>query len=183
MTAAYVAQPPLDIQRPLDAFSQCHAGITTRLEALGDLPRLAQAAAQARSVASAALALFQDAVLDHHADEENELFPAVLRSAEPGEEKQRVAAMVRRLTDEHRAVEALWRRLEPAVRAAAKGAEMPLDAAELQELVARYAAHASYEEQEFLPLAQEILGRNGNHMAALGLSLHMRHAPPVVGYI
>lgn len=30
-------------------------------------------------------------------------------------------------------------------------------------------------ETEFLPLSQTILGRNSNHMAALGLSLHMRH--------
>ncbi|MEY2688035.1 MAG: hypothetical protein RL375_2233, partial [Pseudomonadota bacterium] len=28
----------------------------------------------------------------------------------------------------------------------------------------------------FLPLSQTILGRNGDHMAALGLSLHTRHA-------
>ena len=32
----------------------------------------------------------------------------------------------------------------------------------------------------FLPLSQTILGRNSNHMAALGVSLHMRHALPQV---
>ena len=46
-----------------------------------------------------------------------------------------------------------------------------------------YAAHAGFEESRFLPLAQDILGRDDNHMAALGLSLHLRHAPQVVGYI
>jgi hypothetical protein len=44
-------------------------------------------------------------------------------------------------------------------------------------LVTRYRAHAQYEESEFLPLSQTILSRNSNHMAALGMSLHMRHAP------
>jgi len=39
----------------------------------------------------------------------------------------------------------------------------------------QYRAHAWFEEQEFLPLSQTILSRNPNHMAALGLSLHMRH--------
>ena len=48
----------------------------------------------------------------------------------------------------------------------------------LQAMVQRYQAHAKLEEQVFLPLAQTILGRNGNHMAALGLSLHMRHQNP-----
>lgn len=42
-----------------------------------------------------------------------------------------------------------------------------------------YQRHASVEETEFLPLAQEILERNSNHLAALGLSLHMRHVKPV----
>jgi hypothetical protein len=35
-------------------------------------------------------------------------------------------------------------------------------------------------EQIFLPLCKTILGRNGDHMAALGLSLHMRHVLPQV---
>jgi len=49
--------------------------------------------------------------------------------------------------------------------------------------VARYSAHAEAEERVFLPLAEKILGRNSNHMAALGLSLHMRHAPRILGHI
>ena len=48
---------------------------------------------------------------------------------------------------------------------------------DVERLVTRYRAHALYEEKEFLPLSQTILGRNANHMAALGLSLHMRHTP------
>ena len=48
---------------------------------------------------------------------------------------------------------------------------------DVHQLVTAYAAHAGYEEKEFLPLSQTILGRNSNHMAALGLSLHMRHTP------
>ena len=43
--------------------------------------------------------------------------------------------------------------------------------------------HARYEETVFLPLAERILLRNGDHMEALGLALHLRHAPLVVGYI
>jgi hemerythrin-like domain-containing protein len=175
---------PPEMERPLDTFSRCHTGIVGHLTALNDLPVLAEAAERARAVAASNLALFREAVLEHHADEEKELFPAVVRSARPGEEATAVAALVHELTRQHRAIEALWKQLEPAVRDVARGARANLDAAAIHELVASYLEHAAFEEMEFLPLAQEILGRNGDHMAALGLSLHLRHAPPVVpGYI
>jgi hypothetical protein len=48
---------------------------------------------------------------------------------------------------------------------------------DLEPLVTQYRAHAQFEEQSFLPLSQAILGRNSHHLAALGLSLHMRHTP------
>jgi hemerythrin-like domain-containing protein len=91
--------------------------------------------------------------------------------------------MAKRLTDEHRAIEALWKQLEKGLKPVAKGQSTRLDVSELHRLVTEYKAHAAYEETEFLPLSEEILGRNSNHMAALGLSLHMRHAKPVNAYI
>ena len=53
----------------------------------------------------------------------------------------------------------------------------------IAELVNSYRVHAQFEEQEFLPLARQIFGRNGNHLAALGMALYMRHVPQPVGYI
>jgi hemerythrin-like domain-containing protein len=170
----------VDIDAPLDAFSQCHSGILTQLDALAGLPALMAAAARVRSVAETTHALFQHAVLEHHAEEENELFPAVLKSAQP-EERDRVQGLVERLTAEHRTLEALWKRVEPAIAAVAKGKDVPVDSAMV--LLRAYEMHARFEEKEFLPLAASILGRNGNHMAALGLSLHMRHMPQPSGYI
>jgi hypothetical protein len=65
----------------------------------------------------------------------------------------------------------------------AKGRFDDVNADEVQRLVAKYLAHADFEEKEFLPLSQTILGRDANHMAALGLSLHMRHAhEPISAY-
>ena len=103
--------------------------------------------------------------------------PALLASAQAGDEKARVQAMVTRLTDEHRALEALWKSLESGLKRVAKGQRSDLSTERVQALVAQYQAHARYEEAEFLPLSQAILGRNDRHMAALGLSLHMRHVP------
>lgn len=174
---------PVNTDEPLNEFSQCHAGILSQLQALAQLPALMEAAARARSIAEKSQEMFKHAVLEHHAEEENELFPAVLRSANPGEERDRVQALIDRLTLEHRSLEALWKRIESTVSAGARGKPADIDAAVVAELVRAYSAHAQFEEEHFLPLSQEILGRNGNHMAALGLSLHMRHVPPPAGYI
>ena len=183
MTPPTAPESATAMDAPLNAFSQCHAGILSQLDALVELPTLVAAAAQARVVAADTLSIFRHAVFEHHAEEEGDLFPAVLRSATPGEEHDRVQALQERLTHEHRTLEALWKRVEPAVSAGAKGKDADLDSNLVAELVRAYRAHARFEEQEFLPLAQAILGRNGNHMAALGLSLHMRHVPQPVGYI
>lgn len=171
-------------ETPIAGFSRCHEGILRHLASLGDLPALAEAVARARAVAEETQRFFRAAVYEHHQEEETELFPAVLASATPGAERQQVQAIVDQLTEEHRTVEAAFEALEPSLKRLSKGQDSSLPVAEFTAqvgaLVTRYEEHARYEENEFLPLAERILGRNGNHMAALGLSLHIRHAMPQV---
>lgn len=162
---------------PIEDFSQCHVGIFKKLDMLAELPALLEPAKRAREIAEKSLEFFREAIFEHHLDEERELFPAVLSHAEKGEEQARVKAMVAQLTSEHRELEALWKRLESVLKAVAKGGEADLHGSTIEQLVSRYRAHARFEEAEFLPLSQTILGRNSNVMAALGMSLHMRHAP------
>jgi hypothetical protein len=165
---------------PLDAFSLCHVGILSHLEAFGQLPALLEQAARARHIAADTLKFFREAVFEHHSEEERELFPAVLASAVAGEERDRVQTIVDRLTKEHREVESVWSKLEPGLKDVAKGHDAALDGAAVTALVIAYEGHARYEEQVFLPLSQAILSRNSNHMAALGVSLHLRHVMPEV---
>lgn len=171
-------ESPSSDDAPIRNFSDCHSGIVTKLHALSRLPALAEAAREARRIAAESLTFFRQVVYEHHAEEERELFPAVLASAAKGEELERVKALVERLTAEHRAIESAWAAMEPGLKAVAKGAEGGPDAAALASLVERYLAHARFEESDFLPLSQEILGRDSKHMAALGTSLHLRHAVP-----
>lgn len=163
---------------PIDNFSQCHSGILSHLDALGELPALLDPAARARQIAQDTLAFFRKVVYEHHSEEERELFPAVLASAQPGDERAYVQNIVDRLTLEHRQVEHAWELIEPELKQVAKGHDSGLGPLAVSMLVATYRAHAQYEEQVFLPLSQTILSRNSNHMAALGLSLHLRHAVP-----
>ncbi len=179
MSTTPVPTPATD-DAPVQGFAHCHEGIVAKLNELEQLPALAQAAAKARRIALSAQAFYREVVLPHHADEEKELFPAVLASAEAGEERERVQAIVTRLAQEHRRIEGRWRELEPSVQAVAHGGDAELDARRLADFVGMYRAHADFEEREFLPLSSVILGRNHNHMAALGMSLHLRHALPEV---
>ena len=165
---------------PIDDFSRCHAGILGHLQVLGTLPALLEPAARARQIAADTLGFFREAVFEHHAEEEKELFPAVLASATPGAERDKVQAIVAELTAEHRQIETTWSKLEPGLRAVAKGHETPIAAGDIRALVDAYQSHARYEEEVFLPLSQAILGRNSNHLAALGMSMHLRHALPQV---
>lgn len=164
--------------QPIVDFSQCHAGIFRKLDMLGELPALLEPAQRAREVAEKSLEFFREAIFEHHLDEERELFPAVIESAQDDTERAKVQAMNKRLTDEHRELERLWKSLESGLKKVVKGQFGEVNVADLARLVSQYRAHAQFEEQEYLPLAQQILGRNGNHMAALGLSLHMRHQNP-----
>jgi hemerythrin-like domain-containing protein len=164
-------------------FSHAHEGIVTQLDRLSTLPALLAPARMAQDLALRAVDFFRVAVLEHHKEEEEHLFPAVLDSAQAGEERLRVSALVESLTAEHRLAEGLWRQLEPELKQVAKGRGFEINAPLLADLVARYHAHAQAEEQQFLPLAVSILGRNGNHMAALELSLHLRHQPPPVSHV
>jgi len=163
---------------PIQGFAQCHLSIITHLEELARLPALLEPARQARQIAEETLKFFRSVVFEHHAEEERELFPAVLASAHKGEEHDKVQLIVDRLTQEHRQVEAVWAGMERALKRVAKGEDTDLDGAAVASLVREYLGHARYEEGVFLPLSQEILGRNSNHMAALGASLHLRHAVP-----
>jgi hemerythrin-like domain-containing protein len=173
----------VDVSAPLKTLYHSHEGIVKQLRELGELPRLAQQMAQARRVSAASVALFRNNVLVHHQDEERDLFPAVIGSASPGAERESAQALAARLVAEHRDLEQMWKTLEPSVRAVARGRAEGLDAALLERLVQAYVAHARFEEEHFLPLAQAILERNPNHLGAVGVALHMRRKPGLPGYI
>ena len=151
-----------------------HARITDALRELENLPRLAAAPERARAAAAALQAL--DQVLhEHHAQEEQELFLAVLRSCRGERECRRAHELADRLSQEHRCIEEAWERLRPVVVLAAAGqpiATSPL-ADQVRGLATLHAAHLRFEEDAFLPLADAVLGRaqaaapGATHLAAV----------------
>lgn len=160
---------------PLQDFSRSHERFVTVLETSLGLPAMIDAAARSRSCAVDMLKMFHDRLLAHHEDEERDLFPAVLRVARAGAEADRAQAMVAQLVREHHEIAQIWKQLEPAVQAIANGYLPRLDSALLHELVRRFNDHVRAEEEEFLPFAQQVLERQADDMATLGMALHRRH--------
>ena len=160
---------------PLQDFSRCHDRFVTVLETALGLPDMIATAARSRACAVDVLKMFHDRLLAHHDDEERDLFPAVIRVAQPGVEADRARSMVDQLVREHREIAELWKQLEPSVQAVANGYLPQLDAALLNELVRRFNEHVRSEEEEFLPFAQKVLARQAEDMAMLGMALHRRH--------
>lgn len=183
LTQKVIAMSTPDTHAPIGHFSHCHVGILAQLSRLNELPALLGPAALARRTAEQSIALFGQGMYTHHKEEEQELFPAVRSSAHAGPERQRVDSLIGQLTAGHRELESLWEDIAPGLHKVAKGKDAQIDEAALSRLVLQYRQHALLEENEFLPLAESILSRNSNHMAALGLSLHMRHAPHFAAHI
>lgn len=163
------------LEKPIQDFSDCHVGIVNALKDLRTLSFQQGEPRQRRELAGRTLTFFRDVVTTHHLEEETELFPLVLADTRAGDEHANAQALVTRLVSEHRRVEGLYAQLAPALSAIKSGGEIPLDASSVSTLVDEYLAHAKFEEDVFLPLAQRILGRNSDHMASLGLALHIRH--------
>jgi hemerythrin-like domain-containing protein len=180
MTTHSSRPPGVVDDAPVQEFSNCHVGIVAQLDKLALLPELARAAEQARQIAGSLRSFVREVVLAHHAEEEQELFPAVLASAQPGAERDELTAIIGRLAREHRQVESQFHALDAALHDLARGRDATLDAKAVAALVDAYRGHAAFEEAHFLPRARDILARNDNHMAALGMSLHARHAMPDV---
>jgi hemerythrin-like domain-containing protein len=157
-------------------FTDCHAVISDKLSVISNLaqPRQVDAAASPKQAAEV-LEFFENVVRRHHQDEEGLLFVTVVANAIAGAERDAIYADVKRLTAEHREIEALIDEVTPGlVTLRDDHRDALLDQAKLQALTARYKAHAAYEEASFLPQAQAILDRAGPELSRMGLQLHLR---------
>jgi hemerythrin-like domain-containing protein len=169
----------------LATFARSHVHIVEHMNRLRALPQ--QLAARGldegvRATAAAIYRFFNDTVLEHHDEEERELFPSLRHSAAPGDESGLVQALINRLEREHRELESLWDRVEPALRRLGRGKPAELDERVIEQLVASYVAHARFEETAVLPLAERILKSGDRSALALGLALRRLPSRPY-GYI
>lgn len=151
--------PTAGFEVPLEMLSACHLRIEDQCSTLRRLvPHLLDrgADANARAAAAGVLRYFATAAKDHHVDEEEDLFPALLESM-PGSDAVCLRDLTAALTLEHRELEARWDRLRPALERIAAGETATLDASEVDGLADLYASHIAREEEELLPMAARLL--------------------------
>lgn len=141
--------PPAGYDDPLDTLLGCHRRIEKQLEVLERLrARVEEHGVDGWSSAAAQslLAYFEKAVVNHHQDEERDLFPLLeSRIADPGE-LARFHAFRRTLESDHRELESAWARLRRPLEGIADGLRRALSSRDTQAFCGAYARHILVEE-------------------------------------
>ena len=166
--------PDAGFEVPLEMLSACHHRIERQCATLVKLDaHLVSHGAdeQATAAATAILRYFDTAAKDHHADEEIDLFPALIESM-AGSDPVCIREMVGGLIIEHRELDALWRRLRPALLEIAAGRAAALLHADVDTFVSLQARHTAREDDELLPMAGRLLSDDA--LAQIGRAMRER---------
>ena len=165
MTPAKIAfpgftAPAAGFEAPLEMLSACHGRVERQCETLLRLvPHLAANGPDqaAREAAQNVMRYFDTSAPHHHADEEQDLFPALLGSA-PDTELAPLRTLIDALCAQHRELEQAWAQLRRKLEGVRLGTTPALDADEVQRMVDLYRRHIAREEEALLPAAARILG-------------------------
>lgn len=170
---------PAGFDEPLAALSACHRRIEKQM---ATLVRLQQHVANngfdddARIAAAGILRYFIEAAPHHHADEETDLCPKVLRAAEASADRAWAFDLVSHLLVDHRNMELAWARVRTALEALQAGETAELDSETCENLVRIYSSHIAREDNELFPLAARLLSKED--LEALGRAMAMRRGLP-----
>lgn len=151
--------PAAGFEAPLEMLSACHSRVERQCETLRRLvAHLAAhgADAEARSAAANVIRYFDTSAVQHHADEEENLFPALIE-AMAGSDPACIRELTTGLSAEHRELEARWRRVRAVLEQVVAGSDATLSSAEVEALAGMYATHIEREERELLPMAARLL--------------------------
>jgi len=165
MSAAKIAfpgfhSPAAGFEMPLEMLSACHGRVESQCQTLQRLvPHLAANGPDraAREAAQNVMRYFDTSARHHHADEEEDLFPVLLRSA-PEAQLAPLRELIAALTAQHRELELAWEELRGKLEGICLGTRPELDADDVGRLVELYRSHIEREEEELLPLAARVLG-------------------------
>ncbi|MBV7486969.1 hemerythrin domain-containing protein [Bordetella sp. BOR01] len=168
------SSPAAGPEAPLELLSACHERMGRQCATLRRLAAHVAAHgvdAAARTAAASVLRYFDTAAVHHHRDEEEDLFPALIDSM-AGSDAVCLHALVDGLTQEHRQLEAAWRRLHGPLQALGDGQPADLDARGVDEFCTLYATHMQREDDELLPMAARLL--DDRALADIGQAMRAR---------
>jgi hemerythrin-like domain-containing protein len=166
--------PAAGTEAPLEMLAACHDRAARQLASLRRLvAHLAGHGAddQARMAATNVMRYFDLSARDHHADEEVDLFPALLESM-AGSDAVCLRELTQCLSAEHRLLEAAWAQVRSALEQVVAGTVPLLSGAEVEALAGAYERHIAREDDELLPMAARLLGPDA--LAAIGAAMRKR---------
>ncbi|MBX3623078.1 MAG: hemerythrin domain-containing protein [Rhizobacter sp.] len=166
--------PAAGFEVPLEMLAACHLRVDSQCATLRRLvAHLASHGAdtQASQAATAVMRYFDTSARDHHADEEVDLFPALL-ACTAGDDPAGLHALIAGLIADHRVLEQRWAGLRQALQAVRKGDASALSAGDVDDFVGLYEQHIAREEAEVLPRAQRLLGTG--ELDRIGLAMRER---------
>jgi hemerythrin-like domain-containing protein len=168
--------PTAGFEVPLEMLSACHLRIECQCATLRRLvPYVAKhrAGFEARSAAANVMRYFDTSAKHHHADEEEDLFPALIESM-AGSDPVCLRELTARLTAEHRELGARWQDVRAVLERVVAGDNVLLDAQAVEGFVSLYEQHMEREESELLPMAARLL--SDDELDRIGRAMRERRA-------
>jgi len=167
---------------PIGLMSDCHRRIERFLKVLLIVTQEAEGkplSPEQRSGLAAALKYFREAAPRHTADEEEDLFPALRRSAQPG--MAQILERVGRLEADHKMAAEWHAEVDEAAERWLSQNHLPAEEVSrlkdaLLALSALYQAHIEVEDREIFPLAQQALTKSEKE--AMGRRMASRRGVP-----
>lgn len=166
-TNSLLGSPAPDFNDPLGLLRACHGRIEGHLQTLLKLAdHLEQQGvdADARKAAANIHRYFSTAAVHHHQDEEQDLFPRLVRQS------LKLAEVIHGLKRDHARLEATWQAIEPSLARPANIENIAAFRQQAQVMAEAYRAHIQRETEDLLDVAQHILSSDdlrqmGNTMA------------------
>ena len=166
--------PAVGFEVPLEMLAACHSRVEAQCATLRRLAaHLTRQGVdrQAQEAASAVMRYFDTSAAHHHADEEVDLFPALLESM-AGSDAVCLIELTASLTTEHRELEQRWRDLRCRLERVAGGHASSLPEDEVLSFIGLYERHIAREEAELLPMAGRLLSES--ELDRIGLAMRAR---------
>ena len=160
--------PAPSFDEPIEMLEACHGRIEAQLATLERLvPHVARHGCDepAREAARAVMRYFDTSGVQHHRDEDEDLFP-LLRTLAAERGRAEIAAVADELGREHAVMDEQWSRLRARLDSIAQARAAGLDADEVASFAWQYRKHMQTENASLLPFAKEAL--DGAQRAALG---------------
>ena len=159
---------------PIAMLKECHRKVHDQCQTLQRLEShlVSHGSDQAAAQAAAAIVRYFDMAGPlHHADEEEDVLPALFESA-AGADAVRLREMADTLQADHTALNQQWAALRQVLSAIVQGQAVRLNGVDVRAFVSHYRAHIDFEESQVFPMAERLLAMDT--MAAIGLSMRRR---------